>query len=68
MARLTGLSKGLITLAIVGGTAAVAWHLGLKEVVQQYPFGGAAPAQSGTPGAPVLTLHHPDSLNHRRKH
>ena len=53
MARLTGLSKGLITLAIVGGTAAVAWHLGLKEVVQHYPFGGAAPAQSGTPGAAV---------------
>ena len=34
MARLTPLAKGLITLVILGGTAAAAWHLGLRDIVQ----------------------------------
>jgi NitT/TauT family transport system substrate-binding protein len=34
MARLTPLAKGLVTLVILGGTAAAAWHLGLREIVQ----------------------------------
>lgn len=34
MAKLTPLAKGLLTIAILGGTAAAAWHLGLKELIQ----------------------------------
>ena len=34
MAKLTPLAKGLITLVILGGTGAAAWHLGLKEIIQ----------------------------------
>ncbi len=45
MAKLTPLAKGLITLAILGGTAAAAWHLGLREIVQ-------GKAADGTPAAP----------------
>jgi NitT/TauT family transport system substrate-binding protein len=34
MAKMTPLAKGLVTLIILGGTAAAAWHLGLKEMIQ----------------------------------
>ena len=34
MAKLTPLAKGLVTLVILGGTAAAAWHLGLRDIVQ----------------------------------
>lgn len=42
MAKLTPLAKGLLTIAILGGTAAAAWHLGLKDLIQ-----------SGTQSAPT---------------
>ena len=54
MAKLTSLSKGLITLAIIGGTVAVGWHLGLREIVQSFgaqsgvpPIAGGGAASSG---------------------
>jgi NitT/TauT family transport system substrate-binding protein len=34
MAKLTPLAKGLLSVAIVGGAVAVAWHLGLREMVR----------------------------------
>ncbi len=34
MAKLTPLAKGLLTIAILGGSAAAAWHLGLKDLIQ----------------------------------
>lgn len=52
MASLTPLAKGLITLAIIGGTGAAAWHLGLKDIVQKRQ--GDAPAD-----APVATTDGP---------
>lgn len=42
MARLTPLAKGILTLAILAGSAAAAWHLGLKEIIQ------AGSQQTGT--------------------
>lgn len=54
MAKLTPLAKGLFTIAILGGTAAAAWHLGLKDLIQgqgDTPAGPTGPgAQSSTPG------------------
>jgi outer membrane protein OmpA-like peptidoglycan-associated protein len=47
MAKMTPLAKGLVTLIILGGTAAAAWHLGLKEIVQ-----GKKDGQAATPAAP----------------
>ena len=32
MAKLTPLAKGLIAIAIVGGTSAAAWKLGLRDI------------------------------------
>lgn len=56
MAKLTPLAKGLVTLAILGGTAAAGWHLGLKEIVQGKPADPAAPASpSASPAAPPST-------------
>jgi outer membrane protein OmpA-like peptidoglycan-associated protein/ABC-type nitrate/sulfonate/bicarbonate transport system substrate-binding protein len=50
MAKLTPLAKGLVTLVILGGTAAAAWHLGLKDLVQGTPDAPGTTA-STTPGA-----------------
>ena len=54
MAKLTPLAKGLFTIAILGGTAAAAWHLGLKDLIQgrgDTPAGPTGPgAQTPTPG------------------
>jgi NitT/TauT family transport system substrate-binding protein len=47
MATLTPLAKGLITLVILGGTAAAAWHLGLREIVQ-----GDGSADADAPATP----------------
>lgn len=47
MAKMTPLAKGLVTLIILGGTAAAAWHLGLKEIVQ-----GKKDGQTATPATP----------------
>ena len=50
MAKMTPLAKGLVTLIILGGTAAAAWHLGLKEIVQGKKDGQtAAPASASNP-------------------
>jgi NitT/TauT family transport system substrate-binding protein len=54
MAKLTPLAKGLITLAILGGTAAAAWHLGLREIVQGKTADGT-PAAPNTPTASTST-------------
>jgi NitT/TauT family transport system substrate-binding protein len=61
MAKLTPLAKGLVTLIILGGTAAAAWHLGLRDMVQgksagtdpgTTPAGDAtAPSANGTPSS-----------------
>lgn len=52
MAKMTPLAKGLVTLIILGGTAAAAWHLGLKEIVQGRKDGQTAtPATSPNPAA-----------------
>jgi NitT/TauT family transport system substrate-binding protein len=52
MAKMTPLAKGLVTLIILGGTAAAAWHLGLKEIVQ----GKAGQPTTGTaPNTPTTT-------------
>lgn len=52
MAKMTPLAKGLVTLIILGGTAAAAWHLGLKEIVQgKNPGTTPAPSSAGTPAA-----------------
>src|SRR5688500_17585788 len=50
MAKLTPLAKGLVTLVILGGTAAAAWHLGLRELVQGTPAAGDGTAAT-TPGS-----------------
>ncbi len=59
MAKLTPLAKGLITLVVLGGTAAAAWHLGLRELVQSRTAGNgsANPPAATTPAtsAPVAT-------------
>jgi NitT/TauT family transport system substrate-binding protein len=58
MAKMTPLAKGLVTLIILGGTAAAAWHLGLKEIVQGKPPGptpAAGPASPATPAASPST-------------
>jgi NitT/TauT family transport system substrate-binding protein len=49
MAKMTPLAKGLVTLIILGGTAAAAWHLGLKEMIQSASSGkSATTATTGT--------------------
>ncbi|WP_313918801.1 phosphate ABC transporter substrate-binding/OmpA family protein [Tahibacter sp.] len=56
MAKMTPLAKGLVTLIILGGTAAAAWHLGLKEIVQGKKDGQtAAPAAPSNPTAASTT-------------
>ncbi|HNR91618.1 MAG TPA: phosphate ABC transporter substrate-binding/OmpA family protein [Dokdonella sp.] len=52
MAKLTPLAKGLITLVVIGGTAAAAWHLGLRELVQSR---SATPATSTSTPTPPST-------------
>jgi len=54
MARLTPLAKGLIAIVILGGTAAAAWRLGIKDLIQ----GGGEPSaqtKSSTPDGPTVT-------------
>ncbi len=54
MAKLTPLAKGLLTLAVLGGTAAAAWHLGLRELVQgqiNKADTSVSTSPSATPGA-----------------
>ncbi len=53
MAKLTPLAKGLVTLIILGGTAAAAWHLGVKDMVQGKGTGSST--ASNTPTAPAAT-------------
>ncbi len=56
MAKMTPLAKGLVTLIILGGTAAAAWHLGLKEIVQGKKDGQiATPATPSNPAAASTT-------------
>jgi NitT/TauT family transport system substrate-binding protein len=50
MAKMTPLAKGLVTLIILGGTAAAAWHLGVKEMIQ-----GATSGKSTTTAATGTT-------------
>lgn len=71
MAKLTPLAKGLVTLVILGGTTAAAWHLGLREIVQSRlhatnaPTAGspasppAATAPPGTPASPPAPVSRP---------
>ncbi|MBB5017274.1 outer membrane protein OmpA-like peptidoglycan-associated protein/ABC-type nitrate/sulfonate/bicarbonate transport system substrate-binding protein [Chitinivorax tropicus] len=51
MARLTPLAKGLITVAVLGSATAVAWHFGLKDIVQRVqhaqPASGTEAEQAG---------------------
>ncbi len=49
MARLTPLSKGLVALAIVSVSGAVAWHLGLKELVAGGDVAATPSVEGGTP-------------------
>jgi NitT/TauT family transport system substrate-binding protein len=52
MAKLTPLAKGLIAIAIVGGTGAAAWKLGLRDMLQgggQLGGGAAGGGQAGGP-------------------
>ncbi len=51
MAKLTPLAKGLFTVAILGGTAAAAWHLGLKELIQSGSQQQSASPTATTPGS-----------------
>lgn len=56
MAQLTPLSKGLITLAVVGAAASAVWHLGLKSTFSDEPPGAATDTDSAgapAPSAPV---------------
>lgn len=55
MAKLTPLAKGLLTIAILGGTAAAAWHLGLKQLLQ----GGAERTESASSAPPGSTASAP---------
>jgi len=54
MIKLTGLSKALIAIAILGAAGSAAWHLGLRELIQRgstaasSPAPTPAPAQSGS--------------------
>jgi NitT/TauT family transport system substrate-binding protein len=55
MAKLTPLAKGLIAIAIVGGTGAAAWKLGLRDMLQSQQGGGDAgggEAGGAAPDAP----------------
>ncbi|MDQ3959331.1 MAG: phosphate ABC transporter substrate-binding/OmpA family protein [Pseudomonadota bacterium] len=45
MAQLTPLAKGLITVIILGGTGAAAWHLGLRDLISTPLSREPAPAQ-----------------------
>lgn len=54
MAKLTPLAKGLIAVAIVGGTGAAAWRLGLKDLISGVgttPGGSPATQGDGTVAA-----------------
>jgi NitT/TauT family transport system substrate-binding protein len=65
MAKLTPLAKGLITLVILGGTGAAAWHLGLKEIIQgKMNSGSSTPpvAATPTPNTPAATPAKPTPL------
>lgn len=51
MAKLTPLAKGLITLVVIGGTAAAAWHLGLRDIVQSKTTGPGTSTSTSTPAS-----------------
>ena len=54
MASLTPLSKGLLSLAILGGMASAVWHLGLKEKLSSAnPTTTASSPSASTPPANV---------------
>ncbi len=55
MAKMTPLAKGLVTLIILGGTAAAAWHLGLKEIVQGKKDGQTTTPASASNPTPAST-------------
>ncbi|MEO5626821.1 MAG: phosphate ABC transporter substrate-binding/OmpA family protein [Dokdonella sp.] len=46
MVRLTGLSKALIVIAILGAAGSAAWHLGLSDLLQRGSIGATAPSPS----------------------
>lgn len=52
MARLTPLSKGLLTLIVIGGAMSIAWHNGLKDKLGAYLPGTAPKPQSAAQPAP----------------
>ena len=62
MAKLTPLAKGLIAITIVGGTAAAAWKLGLRDILQGKmaesggDTGGTAPGPDGAPKPPAAPV------------
>ncbi len=60
MAKLTPLAKGLLTIAILGGTAAAAWHLGLQELLQPKASDSAGSSTSSA-GSPAPTTTSPGS-------
>jgi NitT/TauT family transport system substrate-binding protein len=53
MAKLTPLAKGLLTVAILGGTAAAAWHLGLKDLIDAGAQDPGAQRQATSEPAPA---------------
>ena len=59
MATLTPLAKGLITIVILAGAGAVAWHLGGKEFLDGV-MTGAREARDGKPAAGSDTSAKPD--------
>jgi NitT/TauT family transport system substrate-binding protein len=46
MVRLTGLSKALIAIAILGAAGSAAWHLGLREMIQRGSISATTPTTS----------------------
>jgi NitT/TauT family transport system substrate-binding protein len=50
MAKLTPMAKGLIAIAIVGGTGAAAWKLGLRDLLQGKVADSGQGAQGSTTG------------------
>src|SRR5919109_3223049 len=52
MAQLTPLAKGLITMIILGGTGAAAWHLGLRELITREPVPAQPVSERAEPEEP----------------
>ena len=49
MIKLTGLSKALIAIAILGAAGSAAWHLGLRELIQRGSNAASAPSSTPAP-------------------